>query len=63
MIKKKKRKLKNLAVPTYRRFKDNDFDKLTFVLDLSSFLLQNLNPLGLDKKLETEAERNDVKMV
>ena len=48
---------------SYRRFESDDFNKSTFVLDSSSFLVQNLNPLGLDRKLKTETERNYVKMV
>ena len=47
----------------YRRFKSDDFNKSTFVLDSRSFLVQNLNPLGLDRNLKTEAEGNYVKMV
>ena len=73
-MKKKKKKTKkysstkvkarNLLTNTsYRRFKNNDFDKLTFVSDLSSLLVQNLNPLGLDRILETETARDHVKMV
>ena len=74
MIKKKKKKTQKysstkvkarnlLTNASYRRFKNDDFDKPTFVLDLSSYLVQNLNPLGLDRKLERETERNHVKMV
>ena len=48
---------------SYRRFKSDDFNKSTFILDSSSFLVQNLNPLGLDRKLKTETEGNYVKMV
>ena len=28
-----------------------------------TFLVQNLNPLGLERKLETDTERNHVKMI
>ena len=57
-------KARNLLTnASYRRFNNDDFDKPTFVLDISSFLVQNLNLLGLDRKLETDAERNHVKMI
>ena len=32
----------------YRRFKDSDFKKDNFVVDVFSFLIQNLNPTMLD---------------
>ena len=38
-------------------------DKPTFVVDIMTFLVQNLNPLGLERKLETDTERNHVKMI
>ena len=48
---------------SYRRFKSDDSNKSTFVLDSSSFLVQNLNSLGLDRKLKTETGGSYVKMV
>ena len=44
-----------------RRFKNEDFDKPTFLVDIMTFLVQNLNLLGLERKLETDTERNHVK--
>ena len=38
-------------------------DKPTFVVDIMIFLVQSLNPLGLERKLETDTERNHVKMI
>ena len=32
----------------YRRFKQNDFMKDTFVIDILSFLVQNCNPINLE---------------
>ena len=57
-------KARNLLTnASYRRFKNEDFDKLSFVVDIMTFLVQNLIPLGLDRKLETDTERNRVKMI
>ena len=39
-----------------------DVEETNFVIDVFSFLTQNLNPTGLDSKLDTLLER-DVKMV
>ena len=36
---------------------------MNFVVDVFSFLTQNLNPTGLDRKLEKELERDYVKMI
>ena len=47
---------------SYRRYKLEDVEKTNFVIDVFSFLTQNLNPTGLDRKLETLLER-DVKKV
>ena len=52
-----------LTNTSYRRFKNEDFDKPTFVVDIMTFLMQNLNPLDLERKLETDTERNHVKMI
>ena len=41
----------------YRRFKQSDFLKDSFIIDLLSFLLQNFNPINLDITLELEKER------
>ena len=42
----------------YRRFKQGDFMKDSFVIDLISFLVQNCNPINLEIKLEAEKEFN-----
>ena len=41
----------------YRRFKESDFLNLNFILDILSFLLQNFNPINIDRKVETEDEQ------
>ena len=57
-------KARNLLTnASYRRFKNKGFDKPTFVVDIMTFLVQNLNLLGLERKLETDTERNHVKMI
>ena len=38
---------------SYRRFKQSDFSKSGFIIDILSFLLQNFNPINLDRKLDT----------
>ena len=48
---------------SYRRYKPEDLEKTNFVIDVFSFLTQNLNPTGLDRKLETPLERDYVKMI
>ena len=47
----------------YRHFKQSDFMKDSFVIDLLSFLVQNCNPLNLEIKLETEKEREMIKFM
>ena len=42
---------------SYRRYKPEDVEKTNFVINVFSFLTQNLNPTGLDRKLETLLER------
>ena len=57
-------KTKNLLTNvSYRRYKPEDVEKTNFVIDVFSFLTQNLNPTGLDRKLEILLERNYVKMI
>ena len=48
---------------SYRRYKPEDVEKTNIVIDVFSFLTQNLNPTGLDRKLEILLERNYVKMI
>ena len=47
----------------YRRYKDSDFQKTNFVVDILSFLVYNCNPTNLEIKLETEKEREMVKFL
>ena len=41
----------------YRRFKASDFSNLNFIVDILSFLLQNFNPINLDRKVDLEDEK------
>ena len=41
----------------YRRFKETYFLNLNFIVDLLSFLLQNFNPINIDRKVDTEDEQ------
>ena len=57
-------KARNLLTnASYRRFKPEDFEETTFVLDAFTFLVQNLNPIALNRKLKTDIKRNYVKML
>ena len=42
---------------SYRRFKESDFINLNFIIDLLTFLIQNFNPINLDRKVDTEDEQ------
>ena len=60
----KKVKTRNLLTNvSYRRYKPEDVEKTNFVINVSWFLTQNLNPTGLHKKLETPLKRDYVKIV
>ena len=48
---------------SYRRYKPEDVEKTNFVINVLSFLTQNLNPTGLDRKLETTLKRDYVKII
>ena len=48
---------------SYRRFKQSDFNKSGFIIDILLFLLQNFNPINLDRELDTEKERDMVKFL
>ena len=52
-----------LANVSYRRYKSEDVEKTNFGINVFSFLTQNVNPTGLDRKLETPLERDYVKMI
>ena len=41
---------------SYRRYKPEDVEKTNFVIDVFSCLTQNLNPTGLDRKLEIRSK-------
>ena len=68
VLKKKEHKSSNTKVKTrnlltnvsYRRFKQPDFKKDSFIIEILSYLLQNFNPINLEKKLENEKERDMV---
>ena len=47
----------------YRRFKDSDSLNLNFIIDLLSFLIQNFNPINLDRKVDTEDEQLMIRFI
>ena len=56
-------KTRNLLTNVSFRFKQSDFNKNSFIVDILSFLLQKLNPLNLERKLEMEEERDMIKFM
>ena len=46
-----------------RRYKKSDINSGNFVIDVYSFLLQNLNPLMIDTKFDNENDRQSIKML
>ena len=48
---------------SYTRWSEDDFKKTSFTIDILTYFLQYLNLSGLDRKLETEDERNQVKFI
>ena len=47
----------------YRRFKESDFFNLNLIIDLLSFLIQNFNPINLDRKVDTEDEQLMIRFI
>ena len=47
----------------YRRYKNSDFNKTNFIIDILSFLVYNCNPTNLEIKLETDRERDMIKFL
>ena len=47
---------------SYRQYNLKD-EKRSFYIDLFSYILLNLNPIGLDRKLDSDFERNQLKMI
>ena len=48
---------------SYRRFKQSDFDKDSFIIDILSFLVQNFNSINLERKLDLVKERDMIKFL
>ena len=48
---------------SYRRFKQSDFNKDSFIIDILSFLVQNINPISLERKLDLEKEQGMIKFL
>ena len=53
----------SLSNVSYRRFKQTDLNKNNFIIDIMSFLTQNLTPSNLDRTLDSEKERDMVKVL
>ena len=48
---------------SYRRYKQKDFNNASFIIDILSFLIQNFTLINLDRKLDSENEKQYVKML
>ena len=48
---------------SYRRFKQSDFMKNSFIIDILPFLVQNFNPINLERKIDIEKERDGFKFL
>ena len=48
---------------SYKRFKQPDFNKNSFIIDILSFSVQTVNPINLERKLDIEKERDMVKFL
>ena len=48
---------------SYRKFKQSDFKKNSFIIDILSFLVQHVNPINFERKLDTEKEHDMVKFL
>ena len=57
---KARNSLTNLS---YTRWSEDDFKKQSFTIDIITYFLQYLSLSGLDRKLETEDERNQIKFI
>ena len=44
-------------------FKQSDFHNSSFVIDILSFLVQNFNPINLNRKLDIDREINIIKFL
>ena len=50
-VKTRRRGMVNVS---YRGYKSEDVEKTNFVIDVFSFLTQNLNPTGIERKLDSK---------
>ena len=52
-----------LSIASYNRIKKNDYENRSFVIDCFTFLLLYLNPFYLERKFESEIERDYVNVL
>ena len=59
---KRRKDYRNLLTNvSYRRVKQSDGNKTSFIVDILSFLAQNFSPINLERKLDVEKERDMVR--
>ena len=46
---------------SYRRFKQSDLNKISFIVDMLSFLVKNFNPINLERKFDVYKEHDMIK--
>ena len=56
-------KTRNLLTNVSYRWYNLKDGKRSFYIDLFSYILLNLNPVGLDRKLDSDFERNQLKII
>ena len=52
-----------LSIASYNRIKKNDYENRSFVIDCFTFLLLYLNPFYLERKFESEIERDYINLL
>ena len=53
-------KARNLSIISYNRIKNSDYENRSFIINCFSFLLLYLNPFYLERKFETNSDRDYV---
>ena len=57
-------KMRNLlANVSYRRFTQSDFNTTSFIVDILALIVQNFNPISLDRNLDNEKEKEMLKFI
>ena len=52
-----------LANVSYRRFTQSHFNTTSFIVDILALIVQNFNPISLDRNLDNEKEKEMLKFI